>query len=197
MSTRVFVLVVTLLSAVLAATLVAGYLLWTRSDEATAALIGGPFELVDHNGNTVTEASLKGRWTLIFFGYTYCPDICPTTMSVVSEALDGLGPLADKVRPVFVTVDPERDTVAQLAAYHGHFHPSFLMLTGSPEQVHEAARAYRVYYRKAETEGSTEYLMDHSSIVYLMDPAGRYVAHFAHDTPPPTMAEALRARIGG
>ena len=197
MSTRAFVVLVTLLSAVLAATVVGGYLVWTRSQEGTAALIGGPFTLVDRTGKTVTEASLKGKWSLIYFGYTFCPDVCPTSLSVMTQALDQLGPLADRVTPVFVTVDPERDTVQQLAAYHEHFHPSFVMLTGSTAQVKDAARAYRVYYRKAESEASTEYLMDHSSITYLMDPAGRYVTHFGHDATPDGMAQVLRDKVGG
>ena len=197
MSTRAFVVLVTLLSAVLAATVVGGYLVWTRSQEGTAALIGGPFTLVDQTGKTVTEASLKGKWSLIYFGYTFCPDVCPTSLSVMTQALDQLGPLADRVTPVFVTVDTERDTVKQLAAYHEHFHPSFVMLTGSTAQVKDAARAYRVYYRKAESEASTEYLMDHSSITYLMDPNGNYVTYFGHDATPEGMAKTIREKVGG
>lgn len=197
MSTRAFVLIVTLLSALLAATVVGGYLVWTRTQEGTAALIGGPFTLVDQTGKTVTEKSLKGKWSLIYFGYTFCPDVCPTSLTVMTQALDQIGPLADKVTPVFVTVDPERDTVQQLAGYHESFHPSFEMLTGTPEQVKQAARAYRVYYRKAESEASTDYLMDHSSITYLMDPDGVYVTHFGHDVTPDGMAKTLREKIGG
>ena len=197
MSTRTFVLVVTLLSAALAATVVGGYLILTRTQEGTAALIGGPFELVDQSGRTVTYATLKGKWSLIYFGYTYCPDVCPTTLSIITQALDQLGPLAAKVTPVFVTVDPERDTVAQLKAYQEHFHPSFVMLTGSPERVREAARAYRVYHRKVESESATDYLMDHSSITFLMGPDGGYVTHFGHDATAETMAATLRQKLGG
>lgn len=196
MSTRVFVLVVSLLSALLAATVVGGYLLWNRGDQGAAALIGGPFTLVDQTGRTVTEETLEGKWSLIYFGYTYCPDVCPTSLSVMTLTLDKLGPLADRIRPVFVTVDPERDTVSQLALYHESFHPSFLMLTGSPEQVREAARAYRVYYRRAESDSATDYLMDHSSITFLMDPKGTYATHFGHDATPESMAETLRQRVG-
>lgn len=196
MSTRVFVLVVSLLSALLAATVVGGYLLWNRGDQGAAALIGGPFTLVDQTGRTVTEETLEGKWSLIYFGYTYCPDVCPTSLSVMTLALDKLGPLADRIRPVFVTVDPERDTVSQLALYHESFHPSFLMLTGSPEQVREAARSYRVYYRRAESDSATDYLMDHSSITFLMDPKGIYATHFGHDATPESMAETLRQRVG-
>lgn len=197
MSTRVFVLVVSLLTAVLAGTVVAGYLLWSRADKGTAALIGGPFALVDQDGRAVTQDVLKGRWSLIYFGYTYCPDVCPTSLSVMTQALDQLGPLAEQVTPVFVTVDPERDTVQQLKLYHESFHPSFLMLTGTPEQVRKAAQAYRVYFRRAESEGATEYLMDHSSITYLMGPDGQYVTHFGHEATPEGMAAAIRQKLGG
>ncbi|MEQ8396309.1 SCO family protein [Thalassobaculum sp.] len=197
MSTRTFVLVVTLLSAALAATVVGGYLIWTRTQEGTAALIGGPFELVDQSGRTVTDQTLIGKWSLIYFGYTFCPDVCPTSLTVMTQALDQVGPAADKVTPVFITVDPERDTVEQLAGYHDHFHPGFVMLTGTPAQVKTVAKAYRVYYRKAETEASTDYLMDHSSITYLMDPDGNYVTHFAHDATPEGMARTIREKVGG
>ncbi len=198
MSTRAFVVVVALLSAVLAGTVVAGYLVWSRDDQGAAVMIGGPFELVDQTGRPVTQDSLKGKWSLIYFGYTYCPDVCPTSLSVMSQALDALDPaLAAKVTPVFFTVDPERDTVEQLALYHQSFHPSFLMLTGTPEQVRAAAKAYRVYYRKAENDSATEYLMDHSSITYLMNPDGGYVTHFGHDATPEGIAETLRKLVGG
>lgn len=198
MSTRVFVLLVSLLSAVLAATAVGGYLIWSRPDQGGVALIGGPFTLVDHTGRTVTEATLAGRWSLIYFGYTYCPDMCPTSLSVMTQALDALNPaVAGKVTPVFVTVDPERDTVEQLALYHESFHPGFLMLTGTPEQVRTAAKAYRVYYRRAESDSATEYLMDHSSITFLMNPDGDYVTHFGHDATPGDMADTLRKLVRG
>lgn len=198
MSTRVFVIVVTLLSALLAASVVGGYLVWSRGDQGTAAMIGGDFTLTDHTGRAVTEETLKGRWSLIYFGYTFCPDVCPTSLSVMSQALDALDPsTAARITPVFVTVDPERDTVEQLALYHESFHPSFLMLTGTPEQVRAAAKAYRVYYRRAESDSATEYLMDHSSITYLMDPQGRYVTHFGHEATAASMTETLGKTVGG
>lgn len=198
MSTRVFVLVVTLLSAVLAATVIGGYLIWNRGDQGSTAMIGGPFTLVDHTGRTVTQETIEGGWSLIYFGYTYCPDVCPTSLSVMTQALDALDPaVADKITPVFVSVDPERDTVEQLALYHESFHPSFVMLTGTPEQVRKAAKAYRVYYRRAESDSATEYLVDHSSITFLMDPDGHYVTHFGHEVTPEGMAETLRETVGG
>jgi len=198
MSTRTFVIVVTLLSALLAGTVVGGYLIWSRTDQGGVAMIGGPFTLVDQTGRTVTQDTLKGKWSLIYFGYTYCPDVCPTSLSTMTLALEALPPeMVEKITPVFISVDPERDTVEQLALYHESFHPSFLMLTGTPEQVREAARAYRVYYRKAENDSATEYLMDHSSITYLMDPKGNYVTHFGHDVTAEGMAETLKKTIGG
>ncbi len=198
MSTRTFVIVVTLLSALLAGTVVGGYLIWSRTDQGGAAMIGGPFTLVDQTGRTVTQDTLKGKWSLIYFGYTYCPDVCPTSLSAMTLALEALPPeVVAKITPVFISVDPERDTVKQLALYHESFHPSFLMLTGTPEQVREAAKAYRVYYRKAENDSATEYLMDHSSITYLMDPKGNYVTHFGHDVTADGMAETLKKTIGG
>jgi protein SCO1/2 len=198
MSTRTFVIVVTLLSALLAGTVVGGYLIWSRTDQGGTAMIGGPFTLVDQTGRTVTQDTLKGQWSLVYFGYTYCPDVCPTSLSVMTFALEALPQaVAAKITPVFVSVDPERDTVEQLALYHQSFHPSFLMLTGTPEQVREAAKAYRVYYRKAENDSATEYLMDHSSITYLMDPNGNYVTHFGHDVTADGMAESLKKTVGG
>lgn len=198
MSTRTFVIVVTLLSALLAGTVVGGYLIWSRTDQGGVAMIGGPFTLVDQTGRTVTQDTLKGKWSLIYFGYTYCPDVCPTSLSTMTLALEALPPeTVAKITPVFVSVDPERDTVEQLALYHESFHPNFLMLTGTTEQVREAAKAYRVYYRKAENDSATEYLMDHSSITYLMDPKGNYVTHFGHDVTADGMAETLKKTVGG
>ena len=162
------------------------------------ASIGGPFTLTDHKGRTRTEQDLKGTYSLIYFGYTYCPDVCPTALQVMTNAMDRLDEdTASKVTPVFVTVDPARDTVKQIEAYVENFHPRMVGLTGTEEQVAAAARAYRVYYAKAKDSGeSTDYLMDHSSIVFLMDPEGVYVTHFTHATEPANMAETLKQKIG-
>ena len=163
------------------------------------ALIGGPFILTDQSGTTRSEADLKGRYALIYFGYTYCPDICPTSLSVMTQALDRLEESepgkAAAVLPVFITVDPERDTVEALASYASHFHPRLLALTGTPEQADTAAKAYRIYYQKVEQDSSTEYLMDHSSILYLMGPDGSYLTHFTHNSNPEDIAEALSATV--
>ncbi len=158
--------------------------------------IGGAFELLDQTGETRTQADFAGRHMLVYFGYTYCPDVCPTSLSIMSQALDLLeaetGGLEDRVVPVFVTVDPARDDVPAMAAYAEHFHPRLVALTGSDQQIAAAAEAYRVYYRKAEDPSATEYLMDHSSFIYLMGPDGTYVGHFAHNASPQEIAEGLK-----
>ena len=158
--------------------------------------IGGAFELVDQSGATRTQVDFAGRHMLVYFGYTYCPDVCPTSLSIMSQALDLLegetGSLEDRVVPVFVTVDPARDDVPAMAAYAEHFHPRLVALTGSDEQIAAAAKAYRVDYRKAEDPSASEYLMDHSSFIYLMGPDGTYVSHFAHNASPQEVAEGLK-----
>ncbi|HLS67905.1 MAG TPA: SCO family protein [Kiloniellales bacterium] len=165
------------------------------------AAIGGPFELLDQHGNTLRDSDLRGRYMLLFFGYTYCPDFCPQTLLTVTEALDRLEEEApDKaaqVVPIFVTVDPERDTVEAMAAYAQHFHEDLLALTGTPEQIDAAAKAYRVYYRKAEHESYSDYLMDHSTFVFLMGPEGDYITHYTHSTSPAAMAESLEEQVAG
>ncbi len=161
--------------------------------------IGGAFELVDQSGATRTQVDFAGRHMLVYFGYTYCPDVCPTSLSIMSQALDLLeaetGSLEDRVVPVFVTVDPARDDVPAMAAYAEHFHPRLVALTGSDEQIAAAAKAYRVYYRKAEDPSASEYLMDHSSFIYLMGPDGTYVSHFAHNASPQEVAEGLKGLL--
>lgn len=160
--------------------------------KSSVTRVGGPFELVDHEGRRVTEADYRGRHMLIYFGYTYCPDICPTELQVISEAVDLLGPDAPKVQPIFITVDPARDTVDALAQYRTHFHPSLAALTGTEAQIDQAAKAYRVYYAKAKADESNDYLMDHSSFIYLMGPDGTYLTHFAVGTPPEAISERIR-----
>ncbi len=155
--------------------------------------IGGPFTLVDQDGRTVTSDSLKGKPTLIYFGFTYCPDVCPTSLLLMETAIEKLGPdAASKVNLVLITIDPERDTPALLKGYVTNFGPTFIGLTGTPEQVAAAARAYRVYYQKVPGKDGGPYLMDHSSIVYLLDRNGRFVTHFTHDA----KAEAIATAVG-
>lgn len=138
---------------------------------AANAIKGGPFNLVDQHGNAVTEASLKGHPSAMFFGYTFCPDICPTTLYEMTELMTELGPDADKLKVYFVTVDPERDTQAVMAEYLSAFDPRFSGLTGSREEVDRIIAAYRVYARKVEREDAP-YLMDHTATVYLLDSEG-------------------------
>lgn len=165
----------------------------TEKPQAQAPAIGGPFSLVDQEGRPVTDAYFKGRFMLVYFGYTFCPDICPTQLTEMGNALDILGPVAEKVTPVFITIDPERDQPEHLKEYLTFFHPRTVGLTGTAEQVKTAAKAYKVYYKKSETEGGDpgDYLMDHTSITYLMGLDGTFIAHFSHDTG----ADAIAARL--
>lgn len=158
--------------------------------------IGGTFALVDHHGQRVTDQDLHGSWSLLYFGYTSCPDVCPTELQTMAAALGLLSPnLAARVRPIFATIDPERDTPERLASYVALFDPRLVGLTGSPEAVAQAARAFRVYYARSRVEGSTEYLMDHSSFIYLLDPEGVVRALFRAGTTAEDLAAALRRRL--
>jgi protein SCO1/2 len=152
--------------------------------------IGGDFTLVDQNGVTRHAADFEGKLLLVYFGYTYCPDVCPTELQRIVTAMDDLGDKAAGVTPIFITVDPARDTPQQLKSYAAAFSPRLVALTGSEQQVAAAARAYKVYYRKAE-EGDGTYLMDHSSFVYLMGRDGKYLAHFSPQTTPDQMAAVM------
>jgi protein SCO1/2 len=162
---------------------------------ALASAIGGPFQLVDQNGKPVTDADLKGKWSLIYFGYTHCPDACPTALNDISIALSELGTKRDEVRPVFITVDPERDTPETLKAYVTSFDAPILALTGTAEQVAKAAKGYRVYYAK-HPEAGGDYSMDHSSVIYVMDPQGRFTASFTHESAPEQISERLKKLLG-
>lgn len=156
------------------------------------ALVGGPFTLVDHTGRTVTDKDYRGRYMLILFGFTYCPDVCPSGLQVIAAALDKLGPKADKLVPLFVSVDPERDTPAQLAQYVPSFHKRLVGLTGTQAQVDAAAKAYRVYFKKVRDEKSTaQYTIDHSALIYLMAPDGSYITHFSHTVGPDALAAGI------
>ena len=155
------------------------------------ALIGGPFTLVDQDGKTRTEKDFLGQNQLIYFGYSFCPDVCPTELAKMSAAIDLL-PKDANITPVFITIDPERDGVPEMKAYASAFHPRQVALTGTVEQIRAAAKAYRVYFAKNNSSGSTEYLMDHSSIIYLMNTKGDYIAHFTVDSTPEQIAARVR-----
>jgi protein SCO1 len=156
----------------------------------TTAAIGGPFRLTDQDGRTVTDQDLKGHPFLVFFGFTHCPDVCPTTLFEVSEVLRALGPDADKVNALFVSVDPERDTPDKLKDYLGSFDPHLRGLTGQPPAIEAMTKAYRVYVKKVPQEDG--YTMDHTAIVYLMDKDGRFVAPFSLKRRPADAAADLK-----
>ena len=156
------------------------------------ATVGGPFSLLDHTGKRVTDADFRGRYMMVYFGFTFCPDVCPAGLQLMAAAIDAAGAKGLRVTPIFVTVDPERDTPEQLARYVPSFHPRLVGLTGSLAEIQAVAKAYRVYYQKVKDErSSAPYTMDHTSIIYLMDPQGRFVTHFTHATPLATIIATL------
>lgn len=158
--------------------------------------LGGPFSLTDQAGHAVTEHDYAGRWMLVYFGYSFCPDVCPTELGTMAAAIDALGPAGERVTPVFISVDPQRDTPAVLADYVARFHPRLQGLTGTPEQVAEVARRYRVYYARVKRPDMTEYLMDHSSFIYLVGPDARVRTLFRPEMRPEDIAAAIAAQIG-
>jgi protein SCO1/2 len=184
-----FVLWVFAASSLLAVAAFAGWRAWRGDPTPTIAqnaesLIRTEFDLLDHTGKRVSSSSYEDRWLLIFFGYTFCPDVCPTTLGEVSLLMDALGEKADRIQPLFVTIDPERDTPEVLADYVAAFHPRIVGLTGSTEEIAAAASNYRVYYAKVSEEGAPDsYLMDHSAYLYLIDPAGNFVRPFPFGSP--------------
>jgi protein SCO1/2 len=163
-----------------------------RVQSSGKALVGGPFTLVDPSGKTVTDQNFRGRYMLIFFGYTHCPDICPAELQVMAAALDQLGPKAAKVVPIFITLDPERDTPEAVGAYVKNFGPNIVGLTGSTEAVAAAAKAYRVSFSKFQDENSgTNYTIDHSALAYLMGTDGEYITHIPYGTSVAQMLDTL------
>jgi protein SCO1/2 len=158
-----------------------GAFLWLNG-EAGGPVVGGPFALVDGDGHTVTDKDFRGKYMLVYFGYTYCPDVCPTTLNAVAEALDKLGKQAERLQPLFITVDPRRDTPAVMKQYTASFTPRLVGLSGTPEQIAAVAKEYHVYYAEHRTgPGPNDYSMDHSSILYLMGPDGRFIAPIRAD----------------
>lgn len=196
--------IVWLAAAALAVTF--GALAWWRAnapqDPPLVVITGeadvrSEFSLTDHTGRPVTEADFAGRWQLVFFGFTNCPDICPTTLAYIASVLDLLGDRADRVAPLFITVDPARDTVTVMAAFVAAFHPRLIGLTGTEAQVAEAARNFRVYYEEmADASAPDGYLMAHAGYIYLMTPKGRFEAVFRENgQPPEALAEEIVMRI--
>lgn len=186
------------LAGLLAVALAAGAVAWwygTRDGEAARTVqIGGAFSLVDQDGKPVTDATYRGKWLLVYFGYTHCPDACPTALGTIAVALDELGAKRSRVQALFVSIDPERDTPEVMKSYVASFEGDVTGLTGTPEQVARAAKAYRVYYAKnARADG--DYDMDHSSVIFVIGPDGRYAGHFTHVDPPEKIAERLAGLI--
>jgi protein SCO1/2 len=168
-----------------------GAFMWL-SGGGTASLVGGPFELQDGSGKQVTDRDFRGKYMLVYFGYTFCPDVCPTTLNEVADALDHLGSKADRLQPIFITVDPKRDTPEVVKQYTAAFTPRLLGLTGTPEQIAEVAKEYRVYYAEHRTGTvPNDFSMDHSSILYLMGPDGRFIAPIRADESGADMANDL------
>jgi len=164
------------------------------SPQAQTVRIGGPFALTDQHGKRVTDADFRGRYMLVFFGYVFCPDVCPTGLHNATLALQKLGGRAKDVAPIFVTIDPDRDTPAALRNYLSNFHPGFTGLTGGAADIKQAAGAYRVAYGKEDGKGDN-YLMFHSTLIYLMGPDGAYRAMFRHSESPERMAEIILQHI--
>jgi protein SCO1/2 len=187
---------------------VAGWLLWPKQPErerSAAELmdvvmwgrepIGGPFTLIDHNGQRRTDADFRDKLLLIYFGFTACSDACPTDLQAIAGAVDKLGPMGEGVQPLFITINPELDTPEQLKSYVALFHPRMIGLTGDRWQIHEVARAYKVYFARTTPAIRTDTSVDHSSVVYLVDIDGSYIGFFPPDTPADRMVEVLRPRL--
>jgi len=156
--------------------------------------VGGPFALLDQNGETRTDAAFRGRWMMIYFGYTNCPDVCPTTLTMMSQVMDRLGARAGRVVPIFITVDPDHDTPQLMKQYLSSFGPRFVGLTGPKSHIASVSYKYRVYVRRVAQPGGG-YALDHSSVIYLMDPNGKFAADYDNSQGPDEIAADLKKRI--
>jgi protein SCO1/2 len=210
------------LSALVLFAAVAAGVLWNRGDLRTVSAptepaqtpaapdsgtadVGGPFALTDQFGVRRTDADFRGKFMLVFFGYTFCPDVCPTTLAIEAEALDKLGAPANRIAPIFITVDPKRDTQEKLKAYLASFdarpagaRPNFVGMTGSDSEIAETAKAYRVYYQAhldGRTENGADYSIDHTGNIYLMSPEGKFVAYYSQGILADEMAADLMRRL--
>lgn len=161
-------------------------LMWSRGH------VGGPFELIDQNGKRRTDADFRGKLVILYFGYTYCPDICPADLTQIGLAVDKLGPAGDDVQPLFISVDPQRDTPAVLAKYVTAFHPRLIGLTGTPEQIRAVADSYKAYYAKYQAKDGAVYLIDHTGFIYLVGRDGQYTGFFPPGTSADRMVEIIR-----
>ena len=153
--------------------------------------VGGPFTLTDQNGQKRSDSEFRGKLMIVYFGYTFCPDVCPADLMAITQALDALGAAAEGIQPVFITVDPERDTTL-LKDYVAAFHPSLIGLTGSAEEIRKVANSYKAYYRQVPGERKGEYSIDHAGILYLMGRNGKYLGFLPPQTAPEKLTEVLR-----
>jgi cytochrome oxidase Cu insertion factor (SCO1/SenC/PrrC family) len=165
-------------------------LMWGRGH------VGGPFELIDQNGNRRTDADFRGRLLIVYFGYTYCPDVCPADLTEIGLAVDKLGELSNDVQPLFISLDPERDTPKVLAQYVPSFHPRLIGLTGTSEQIRAVADSYMAYYAKYVPTDGGVYLIDHTGLIYLMGRSGEYLGFFPPGTSADRMVEIIRQHLG-
>ena len=184
-----------------------GWLFWSNGPEerSAAALmdavmwnkepVGGPFTLVDHDGRRRTDADFRGKLLLIYFGFTFCFDICPVDLQSIASAPDKLGPASEAVQPIFITVDPEKDTPEQLKSYVGLFHPRLIGLTGSTREISSVARAYKVYYAKTVPTNPSDPSTDHTGFTFLMDGDGHYLGFFPPGTSAERLIEIIRPRL--
>lgn len=180
-----------------------GAFLWMKGDQVPQLggsvitgqiAVGGPYVLTDQDGKPRASTDFGGKYQLIYFGYTFCPDVCPTTLALMAAALDRLGPDKDRIVPVFITIDPERDTPDAIKKYVAAFGPQFVGLTGTPDQIAKVEKEFRVYAKKGPVENGT-YAMDHSSVMYLMDPDGKLLSFFDEATTPEDLAKDLKGKI--
>jgi cytochrome oxidase Cu insertion factor (SCO1/SenC/PrrC family) len=164
-------------------------LMWDRGP------IGGPFDLIDQNGRHRTDAEFRGTLLVLYFGYTYCPDVCPTDLKAISSAIDLLGPPGDAVQPIFITVDPRRDTVKRLRDYVSSFHPRLIGLTGTEHDIRKLALAYKVYYARVASARAEPYAIDHTGFIYLVGRDGKYLGFFPPGTPPNRLVEIIQKHL--
>lgn len=166
-----------------------------NADIPEGAAIGGAFTLVNQDGKAVTEKDFYGKYMLLTFGYTYCPDVCPTKLQDMALALDNMGNDAKFVQPVFISIDPQRDTPTQMKQYVGLYHNNIIGLTGTIEQIAAVTKAFKIYYKRAEDTGDGNYMMDHSTGIYLLDQDGKFLEVFSEGLEPAKIAAAMKARL--
>jgi cytochrome oxidase Cu insertion factor (SCO1/SenC/PrrC family) len=156
--------------------------------------IGGPFTLTDQTGRTRSDSEFRGKLMIVYFGYTFCPDVCPTDLMAITQALDALGSSAENIQPIFITIDPERDTKV-LAEYLNAFHKSFIGLTASPEDIRKLANSYKAFYAKVPGVAGGDYVIDHTGVIYLIGKGGEYLGFVPPQTDPERLTEILRKQL--